>query len=273
MLILKNCSSSQRKLGPTPETGAAVDTVLAVIAYWWIEVAFDTYVHLIVSVLVAPRVLLRSEESVKMGATLFENYRKDGGEPGRVVLVSMIVLAAGASAAVSWIVAMLWLADYTDRDLFWRSGGLGLFATNIGFAIAAGGAIAVAMLAGLGIVTGILIRALLIRVCATIAHLPMGIRKFSNNWATLTARTDIKTPPELIPGLPIDHVYRIEKLFKDFSTDDVWNRVFTCFGIPIFFLLSLLYRYSLKSTAWLYLPLIYIVRLPTKLSDAAEREI
>ena len=43
--------------------------------------------------------------------------------------------------------------------------------------------------------------------------------------------------------------------------------------IPVLFIPSLLYRYSLKSTCWLYLPLIYLAHLPGRLRDGEGRLI
>ena len=46
---------------------AVAEVIFSVAAYWWIAWYFDTYAHLLVSVLVAPLVLLRSDESVALG--------------------------------------------------------------------------------------------------------------------------------------------------------------------------------------------------------------
>ena len=51
------------------------------------------------------------------------------------------------------------------------------------------------------------------------------------------------------------------------------ERVFSALVIPIYFISSLLYRYTLKSTCWLYLPLIYVTHLPGRLRDGEGRLI
>ena len=53
---------------------AVAEVIFSVAAYWWIAWYFDTYAHLLVSVIVAPLVLLRSDESVALGVKMFTRY-------------------------------------------------------------------------------------------------------------------------------------------------------------------------------------------------------
>ncbi len=50
---------------------ACVETVLAVVLYWWIAIRWDTHWHLVTSVFVAPLLLLRSPESIAAGVRWF----------------------------------------------------------------------------------------------------------------------------------------------------------------------------------------------------------
>ena len=257
---------------------AVVETVLAVIAYWWIAVEFDTYLHLAVSVLAAPLVLLRSDESVKMGARLFQEFAEEE-QIGRVWNVATVIVAAGCAGMGAWVLATHWLVDFDDWPLFWRSAILGVMALNTGLAVAGAVAVTVtgistgALFLGPGIMFGYLLRAMLIRVLATVAHLPKGVKEFPRNWIFLNACSDVKTPPELVPGLPMDSVFRLERLISGFNDRSFDDRIFYSIAIPVFFVPSLLYRYSLKSTAWLYLPIIYIASLPARLSSVVDREV
>jgi hypothetical protein len=51
-----------------PSIAAIVETVVAVPLYWWITLKFGTLLPLLISVVVAPLVLLRSDQSVALGA-------------------------------------------------------------------------------------------------------------------------------------------------------------------------------------------------------------
>nr|VFJ47973.1 MAG: hypothetical protein BECKFW1821A_GA0114235_10188 [Candidatus Kentron sp. FW]VFJ51698.1 MAG: hypothetical protein BECKFW1821B_GA0114236_10106 [Candidatus Kentron sp. FW] len=57
-----------------PTALAIFETVLAVAAYWGIAVWFDTHIHLLVSICVAPLLLLRSKESTEKGVRWFAAY-------------------------------------------------------------------------------------------------------------------------------------------------------------------------------------------------------
>jgi hypothetical protein len=57
-----------------PSITAIIETALAVTIYWWIAVRFETYLPLLISIAVAPLVLLRSDESVALGGRWFEQW-------------------------------------------------------------------------------------------------------------------------------------------------------------------------------------------------------
>jgi hypothetical protein len=75
--------------------------------------------------------------------------------------------------------------------------------------------------------------------------------------------TDVLHPPELTP-LPkgASPVWSFRSIIAGFSTDDLAGRVFSIFGLLICYLPSLLYRYSFKSTSWLYFPVVNLGTLP-----------
>ncbi len=60
-----------------PTVLAIVETVLAVALYWWIAWYYDTHIHLLVSICVAPFLLLRSQKSTELGATWFLAYWRE----------------------------------------------------------------------------------------------------------------------------------------------------------------------------------------------------
>ncbi|WP_315826105.1 hypothetical protein [Bradyrhizobium sp. SZCCHNG3015] len=57
-----------------PSVAAMIETCLAVLLYWWFAIHFQTYLLLVISVVVAPLVLLRSDQSVAFGVKWFAEW-------------------------------------------------------------------------------------------------------------------------------------------------------------------------------------------------------
>ena len=82
----------------------AIESVVAVICYWIIAWAFDTHTHLIVSVLVAPLLLMRSPGSIELGCRWFDLIN----EPPLTIreLGFAVVWRFGALRWQSWFAAL-----------------------------------------------------------------------------------------------------------------------------------------------------------------------
>ena len=59
-----------------PSAMAIVETVLAVSAYWFFAIHYQTYAPLLLGIAVAPLVLLRSDTSVALGVRWFLGWKK-----------------------------------------------------------------------------------------------------------------------------------------------------------------------------------------------------
>ncbi len=120
---------------------------------------------------------------------------------------------------------------------------------------------------GLGAGFGFALRALIVRVAATIVYLPSGIKWLPENWRENHFLTDSTHPAELMPG--------IRKFSPEFTSDgltrlmiDAKNEgenkysLITFFPIitVIFFLPVFLYRLNIKATAWFWWPLAYLLK-------------
>ena len=57
---------------------AVIETIIAVPLYWWFAAHFETYLPLLAAAVVAPLVLLRSEQSVALGIQWFSNFERTG---------------------------------------------------------------------------------------------------------------------------------------------------------------------------------------------------
>ncbi|NKB60970.1 MAG: hypothetical protein GKR95_02110 [Gammaproteobacteria bacterium] len=60
-------SDNESRKNQTVSILAIAETIFAVALYWWIAVKFDTHIHLVTSLFVAPLLLLRSEKSIEKG--------------------------------------------------------------------------------------------------------------------------------------------------------------------------------------------------------------
>nr|VFK15707.1 MAG: hypothetical protein BECKLPF1236A_GA0070988_101311 [Candidatus Kentron sp. LPFa]VFK31704.1 MAG: hypothetical protein BECKLPF1236C_GA0070990_101471 [Candidatus Kentron sp. LPFa] len=109
----------------------------------------------------------------------------------------------------------------------------------------------------ISLIVGIWLRSLIVRVAATLRHPLRGIHELSNNWQRILWVIDSRHIPELVPDISArDESFTLSGLIKGICAQD---KVLCLLGVPIiplWFMLGFLYRWSLKSTCWLYLPLI-----------------
>lgn len=122
-----------------------------------------------------------------------------------------------------------------------------------------------------GFATGFWIRTILIRIFSVASYPLLGMRNGALNWRRIMLNEDCAHAAELIPGLPQTSFRKIlgETVDEDrFRIRGAAKIIF----LFVWFLPTLLWRYSLKSTFWFYLPLILITR-PGALKEDAARKI
>ena len=126
-------------------------------------------------------------------------------------------------------------------------------------------------MAGVGV--GFLLRAMLTRVLASITFFWTGFRRLPLSWRQALFVTDIANAPELVPGIGKEYEnLTVRSWTKEILTqNETSNSIIAAIFLTIVFLPSLLYRYSLKSTCWLYFPFIYIATAPAPMRSAEER--
>ena len=298
---------------------ACMEVILSVAAYWWIAWYYDTYAHLLVSICLAPLVLLRSDESVELGLRWYERYwdRWNENLPLRhpkvlaTIAISFVFGFGCALIVLPWATAgqtgpllFLWSTLTSLLAISMGTAGVGVGAgagalavglvgavagTLLGavagegiIAVAGAGAVAgmgtivilkggagkgIFLLFGLWIFIGYLLRTIGIRITASVRYLPQGIVSLSKNWTHTLFRTDLTQAPELVPGANAHDIalsLTPNRLWKRvFKTDYIVERILAAILLLILYTPALMYRYSIKSTCWLYLPLIYVAyRVP-----------
>lgn len=111
----------------------------------------------------------------------------------------------------------------------------------------------------LGFVLAIWVRAGLSRLLSTLRFLHVGLPHLPQNWRYNNFSSDIFHPPELV----LEHKtsrfdnLRTPHLDKDIAKSERHFRHILSMSIPFLYIPTLIWRWSIKSTAWFYLPLIW----------------
>ncbi|MEO5338166.1 MAG: hypothetical protein H7841_14925 [Magnetospirillum sp. WYHS-4] len=126
--------------GGVPSVLAAFEVAFALWLYWWaIPRYFETDIHLRISVLVAPLLLLRSPASVQAALAAFERYDKAEEDSLRSPLAwAAIGLGGLAGAMAAGLLAHGWLPGHQGWDLFWRAAVVGWAGLEVAVAVAGG---------------------------------------------------------------------------------------------------------------------------------------
>ncbi len=92
---------------------AIVETILAVVVYWAIAWIWDTHIHLLTSIIVAPLLLLRSPESTNKGVKWFGNYLENEKQiTPHETPMHYLGYCLGLLALLPIFVIVLWLNIY-----------------------------------------------------------------------------------------------------------------------------------------------------------------
>ena len=272
---------------------AVLESICAVSLSLWLTWYFRSYTHVIVAIVLAPLLLLRTEESTRLGLKWFGNslvwfgkiFSQDGKQKNnftKILYLSVIGFIIFATIlwslfAVSfwiWLSFTLiflsswrWLLDLKYNALRERKSK---FLGVIILVVVVLGAIAV----GLCVITA---SSLIIKFIATtftfFRHPLTSLQAIPKNWYRIVLATDTAHPPELLPGMESrQYNHLIEAFegirFRPWLENNVNNqnnailKIFSGILTLIIFLPALLYRWSLKSSALFYLPFLWIIGTP-----------
>jgi MFS family permease len=137
-----------------PSLSAIVETAVAIPLYWWIAVRLETYNLLVAAVVIAPLILLRSDQSVSLGVQWFTNWEHNiwtsdrpyrqlhAGERRMFIftLLSAATSSALVAAAASYFLQRAFFSDVAGLGGFLFGFAMGGTGALIGTAIAALGA-------------------------------------------------------------------------------------------------------------------------------------
>jgi hypothetical protein len=136
---------------------AAVEVAISIALYWAFAIWFQTQIHLWVSIIIAPVLLLRSDASVALGVKWFEQYidktfafsffkKRAKFRSGRFWIAMLVAMITTTTAA--YTLGRLWLSSNDGIIPLLLSFGIGYCALQIGLAFdIAGSAAAMAAIA------------------------------------------------------------------------------------------------------------------------------
>jgi hypothetical protein len=100
-------------------------------------------------------------------------------------------------------------------------------------------------------------------MAATLSHPLVGLRALPENWRQLVWCSDWADPPDLVPGhapTRFGGAYSLSRQKLDGNRKDTDEYFSGLILALIYYTPTLLWRWAIKSTAWFYLPLLWVGR-------------
>ncbi len=114
-----------------------------------------------------------------------------------------------------------------------------------------------------GISLGAWIRIFGIRIVATLLYIREGLAALPSNYYRTLFVVDVAQPPEIIPGYANSDIFNTRYfLNKAWGRESIPKKIVSLVGFFALFFPAYLYRISVKSTFWIYIPIVYIARTP-----------
>ena len=242
------------------------ETLGATAFVWGWALYFDYFGWLLISILFGPLLLLRSPQSMAIGIRWYQkdlvglkNYKQWSLLKRMTLIVIMSYVTVLIIFLPSQLLAEFMLAEQSGWMLELLSVGYGVIVFVLSVAVAGAGTVAVI---GAVVGVGLSVRAVLMRLGATLFHWFLGFKQLPHNWWENCFVVDAIEPPTL---MPVDqHCSEMVGLntwegLKP-KTDDILSLKVTKWFIgAVWFIPAYLYRLNIKSTFWFYWPLVLLL--------------
>ena len=207
---------------------ALVETLMAIGGSFFIWIYYGFYWHIVTGLLVAPLFFLRTKNSEKEALDFFDKYDD---------LLGTIPFIIALFSLIYYIYTSFIFEEYTIAKL----------------------SIILLVFLSIGLEAILFFSLLFVKVYFTLINLSSkSIKNSPINWFKIILSTDTKHPPEILPGIEKTtsrHKFTGYSAFVDGYSSPIYNSILKF----IIFIPAIVYRYSLKSTAWIYLPLIWLI--------------
>lgn len=230
---------------------AILEIIFAISLYWGIAFYYDFYLHIITSIFFIPFLLLKSEESIHYTLNIFAelfNY-----SPIKVLYINKKLIYF---ISLFFILLLVYIIFYNKLSTFFIIGAIiSVFYGDFLF---------------------VLFIAFLLKIVGTIKYINKGIKNISFNWFLYCFVIDINKTPEIVPNIEKDsRISNDIKLSYSFinikKETNNFNILIRMLIIPIFYLCTIFYRFSIKSTFWFYIPLLFLVKTPSVIEDNSQK--
>lgn len=255
----------------------ALGEILAAMAFYYWMASISPWPWVIVlSFMIAPLLLLRSERSIFRGQELLRIYHDQSKLSLQMKwIIALTFLTCGS--ILFFFLAQFWLLGNNSWSFFWRSAAIGVIsivgACTSAMAISIAGAgpratliaipfkiekarfHALSLLFMPGFVIGLCLKAWVIRLLATLVNLRAGFSAFSNNWTESVLVSDMRHTPALLPRADkVADIYVVSKLLNGLYRDNLVKTVRSITAFSYFFV-ALIYRWNIKACALIWAPI------------------
>jgi len=222
---------------------ALIETVIAVSISFFVWFSYDFYWHIVTGLVAAPLFFLRTKKSETYALDKFLNYKGSPYEIPSFIILGIIVL-------------IYFIIQNINFNFF----GNGIVSLFFGFIYG--------ILIGLALY--IFLLALGSKIFSTVKHISyQSFISIPKNWFKIIHCIDMFHYPELIPGIEKRQVDK-DSFLKWSGFVDLHYKskmllleriiiILLIFPVHFLYIAVLLFRYSLKSTAWIYLPFIWLI--------------
>ena len=271
------------------------------IAFW-----YDYWWHIVIASCLAPFLLLRTDESTRKGLQTFNKIWEKLDPTSNIVLsvflgVAIIgwLLSIYSSSTVMFVWFFLgsigllisWLAESKTIKFYKLPLYLQIIMivaiVVVAVFVVVGGIVVVVGVIVVGVVGGVVGGSLVSKTLAVlntcIKNFWRSLKAIPGNWYRIVFCVDICHPPELVPGVEGEKyrelaeglsdlqfgrwVFGIGSSLKERDSSEKLIGLLLVLLTPILYLPALVYRWSLKSSSIVWLPLIWLIREEKKGED------
>jgi hypothetical protein len=211
---------------------AIVETLCAIALVFWLSSHFNTLRWLAIAMCVSPLLLLRTEESTRLGIKWWDRFK------------------GALSDNIRWLEDLWLLVPHHNGIMRMPMALAVLLVFSLGSTIVAAFAIVLPLVVRMAAAGS-----------ATIQQPWVTLKTIPTNWFRITFAMDVSCPPEKIPGHSEENLSKdMRKLYEETNHVLLWP--LRILGWPsmfaIFYLPALIYRWSLKATSIIYSPLVFV---------------
>lgn len=238
---------------------AILEIIFATCLYWGIAFYYDFYLHIITSIFIAPFLLLKSDYSIKFVLDKFSNLSCN--RKPFTILLSNIKFEI---FFFFLLILFLFIIFYQfDKSIDFSSI---LLLSLVYFFV----------MVYINDIATILFYSIIFKIQATLKYFFIGIKNISLNWIYSCFIVDVYKIPEIIVEIEeddrISNDIKISFFVKNIKDEKSLYIFFNRIVITsILYCFAVFYRFSIKSTFWFYIPLLFLVKTPSIIEDDSQK--